>query len=66
MGGRTISIKESVAEQIAAIALFIEAKGMLATAEKFSNQIYDHCIKLSDLQKSYPRCKDPVRSLLNY
>lgn len=56
MGGRTISIKESVAEQIAAIALFIEAKGMLATAEKFSNQIYDHFIKLSDLQKSYPRC----------
>ncbi len=66
MGSRTVSVKESVAENIAAIALFIESKGMMATAEKFSNQIYDHFVKLSDRQKSYPRCKDPVRALLNY
>ena len=39
MGSRKITIKQSASESIAAIAFFIESKGMVATAEKFSDAI---------------------------
>ena len=35
MGIRKVTVKKSAAESIAAIALYIESKGMVATAEKF-------------------------------
>lgn len=66
MGRRKIKIKQSTAESIAAIALFIESKGMVATAEKFSDEAYDFFVKLADNRKSYPLCKDPVRAELKY
>ena len=37
MGNRKITVQEKAAEGIASIAWFIESKGMLATAEKFSD-----------------------------
>jgi hypothetical protein len=37
MGSRKISIKQSAAESIAAISWFIESKGMIETAHKFTD-----------------------------
>lgn len=66
MGSRKIKVKQSAAESVAAIALFIESKGMAATAEKFSDEVYDFFVKLADKRKSYPLCKYPVRAELKY
>ncbi len=40
MGSRKIKVKQTAAENIAAISWYIESKGMLATAEKFADDIY--------------------------
>jgi hypothetical protein len=37
MGKRKVVVKQSVADSIAEIAWFIESKGLIATAEKFSD-----------------------------
>jgi plasmid stabilization system protein ParE len=66
MGFRKIAIKQTVAENIAAIAWYIESKGMVATAEKFSDQVYDYFLKLSDTTRSFAICRDPRRALLGY
>ncbi len=57
MGVRKVIVKQSAAEGIAAIAWFIESKGMIATADKFTDDAYDHFINLADKRKSYPLCK---------
>lgn len=41
-------------------------KGMIQTAENFSDSIYDFIEALSDERKSYPLCKDPRRSQLGF
>ena len=66
MGSRKVIVKQSAAENIAAIAWFIESKGMVATAEKFTDAAYDFFIKLSDEKKSYPICKESVRASFGY
>ena len=66
MGHRKIIVKQTAAENIAAIAWFIESKGMIATANKFSDAAYDYFIKLSDTRKSYPICREPERAALSY
>lgn len=66
MGLRKIVVKQSAAESIAAIAWFIESKGMLATADKFTDDVYDYFIKLSDNRKSYAICREPERAALGY
>jgi plasmid stabilization system protein ParE len=66
MGSRKVIVKQSAADNIAAIAWFIESKGLLATAEKFADDIYDYFIKLADTRKSYPVCKEPARRVLGY
>jgi hypothetical protein len=66
MGIRKIAIKETVAESIAAIAWYIESKGLVATAEKFSDDVYDYIIKLADDRKSYTICREPERALIGY
>lgn len=38
-------VKHSVADSIAEIAWFIESKGMVATAEKFADNVYDFFFK---------------------
>ncbi|MBS1662533.1 MAG: hypothetical protein JST68_15935 [Bacteroidetes bacterium] len=48
---REIVIKESVAKNIANIAWYLESEGLIATAEKFVDDIYDFIDKLSDSRK---------------
>ena len=66
MGRRKIAVKQSAADNIAAIAWYIESKGLLATADKFTDDIYDFFIKMSDTRKSYHVCREPERALLEY
>jgi hypothetical protein len=66
MGSRKITVKQSAAESIAAIAWFIESKGMIATANKFTDAAYDYFIILANNLKSYPVCREPHRAALNY
>jgi hypothetical protein len=66
VGYREIIIKESVADSIAKIAWYIESKGLIATAEKFADDIYDFFVKLADSRRSYPICRDPERAIIGY
>ena len=66
MGSRSIKIKQSAAENIAAISWYIESKGMLATAEKFSDDLYDYLIQISNNLRSHPICREPARAALAY
>jgi hypothetical protein len=45
MGSRKVTVKQSAAESIAAIAWYIESKGLVRTAEKFTDEVYDYFIK---------------------
>lgn len=66
MGKREVTVKESVADSIAQIAWFIEAKGLVATAEKFTDDIYDYFEKMADSRKRYAICREPERALVGY
>ena len=66
MGQREIIIKESVADSIAEIAWYVESKGYVATAEKFTDDVYDFFIKLADSKRSHAICKDPQRAIIGY
>ena len=66
MGFRKVTIRQSVAENIAAISWYLESEGLLATAEKFSDGAYDFISKLGDHRKGYRTCRDPERSLMGY
>lgn len=59
-------IRPEVAESIAAIAWYIESKGMLATAEKFSDDVYNYIQTLAGDKKSYKICREPLRASLGY
>ena len=66
MGYREVIIKESVADGIAEIAWFIESKGLLATAERFTDAVYDFFVKLADSRKNHAICREPGRALVGY
>jgi hypothetical protein len=66
VGQREVIIKESVAHSIAEIAWYIESKGLVAGAEKFSDDAYDFFLKLADSRRSHAICKDPNRALIGY
>ncbi len=66
MGSRKITVKQSATETIAAIAWFIESKGMFAAANKFTDAAYDYILKLADTRKSYPLCREPGRAASGY
>ncbi|MEO7924567.1 MAG: hypothetical protein ABIR30_12875 [Chitinophagaceae bacterium] len=66
MGRRSVVVKEAAAESIAAISWYIESRGMLATAEKFVDDIYNYIIRLADTRKSYPICREPTRAILGH
>jgi hypothetical protein len=66
MGNRKVTIKQTAAESIAAIAWFIESKGMIATANKFTDGIYDYFITLTNRLKSHPICREPKRAASGY
>jgi hypothetical protein len=59
-------VQEKAAEGIASIAWFIESKGMLATAEKFSDAVYDFIETMADTRKSYAVCREPSMAALGY
>lgn len=64
MGSRKITVRESAADSIAEIAWFIESKGMIATAEKFTDDVYDFIEKLSDPILTHANCRDPERNMM--
>ncbi len=66
MGLRKVIVKQTVADSIAEIAWFINGKGMVKTAEKFSDDAYDFILEISNSLKSYPLCKEPIRATLGY
>jgi hypothetical protein len=66
MGYRKVIVKQAAADNIAAIAWFIESKGLLATADKFTDDAYDYFIRMGDTRKSYPVCREPVRAAIGY
>lgn len=66
MGKRKIVIKQSVADSIAQIAWFIESKGMLVTAEKFSDSVYNYFEAMSDDRRTFTICHDPIRAALGH
>jgi hypothetical protein len=51
MGFREVIIKQSVAESIAEISWYLESEGLLATAEKFTDDAYDFIQKLGIIEK---------------
>jgi len=66
MGFRKIVIKQSVAESIAEISWYLESEGLLATAEKFADDVYDFIIRLGDPRKGYRPCREPERDAMGY
>ena len=64
MGKRKVVVRESVADNIAEIAWFIESKGLVATAEKFSDDAYDFISQLADDRVTHSLCKEPLRNLM--
>ncbi len=66
MGLRKIVVKQSAAESIAAVAWYIESKGMITTAEKFLDEVYNFITRLSDTRKSFPVCREPTRAAAGY
>jgi hypothetical protein len=66
VGNREVIIKESVANSIAEVAWFIESKGLLDTAERFSDGVYDFFGKLADSRKTHAICREPGRAMVGY
>jgi hypothetical protein len=66
VGHREVIIKESVADSIAEIAWHIESKGLVTTAEKFADNVYDFFLKLADSRRTHAICRDPERAAIGY
>lgn len=66
MGRREIVVKETAAENISEIAWYIESQGLPATAEKFTDDIYDLIVKLADSRRSHALCREPERAKMGY
>lgn len=66
MGNRKVTVQQRAADNIAAIAWFIESKGLVATAEAFTDRVYDFFLQLGNTLKAYPICREPKRAKLGY
>jgi hypothetical protein len=66
MGSRKISIRRQAANHIAAIAWFIESKGMVATADAFTERVYDFIEKMGNTLTTHAPCREPERAKLGY
>lgn len=66
MGFRKVVVRESAATSIAEISWYIESEGLLAAAEKFTDDAYDFITQLGDQRKNYRSCSEPERSLMGY
>jgi len=64
MGRRKVTIKQSAAFSIAQIAWFIESNGMVKTAEKFVDDVYDYLLRFENEIITYPFCRDEKRKLI--
>lgn len=63
MGRRQVSILESARTSIAEASWFIESKGLVATADKFSEAVYNFIERLSNPNISFKLCAEPERAL---
>ena len=66
MGQRKVTILDPATEEVARIALYIEGKGLPATAKKFVNEAFEFFDKLSDERVIHRPCKNLYWNLLNY
>jgi len=66
MGQRKVTILDPATEEVARIALFIEGKGLPATAKKFVDEVFSFFEKLSDPRVKHHPCKHPYWNLLDY
>jgi hypothetical protein len=66
VGVRTVVVKQSAAESIAEISWYLESEGLLATAEKFTDDAYSFIEKLGDSRKGYRTCREPIREALGF
>ncbi|MEO9022478.1 MAG: hypothetical protein ABI237_08770 [Ginsengibacter sp.] len=64
MGRRKITVKQTAADNIAAVSWFIESKGLIATAERFTDDVYDFFTRIADNMVSHSICRDPRRAML--
>jgi hypothetical protein len=66
MGFRKVIVRQSAVESIAEISWYLESEGLLATAEKFTDDAYNFIAKLADIRKGYRPCRDPERNILGF
>lgn len=46
--------------------MVIESKGMVATADRFTDALYDYILLISDSRKFHANCKEPSRAQSGY
>jgi len=61
MGIRKVIVRKSAAESIAEIAWYLESEGLLATAERFTDEAYDFIALLGDDIKRYRPSRESAR-----
>ncbi|MEO7311410.1 MAG: hypothetical protein ABIX01_13495 [Chitinophagaceae bacterium] len=66
MGIRTVIVTKSAADNVAAIAWYIESMGLIKTADRFIDEAYDYFLKLANSIKSFPNCREPERADIGY
>lgn len=66
MGYRKVIVRQSVAKSIAEIAWYLESEGLLATADKFTDGVYDFMANLGNKRKGHRFCRDAQRLKLGY
>jgi hypothetical protein len=57
MGKKQVTILDSVVEEVASIALFIEGKGLSQTAKKFVDEAFEFFGQLSNEEITHRPCK---------
>ena len=63
MGRRKVVVLVSVRTSIAEASWYIESKGLIATADKFADAVYNFIERLSNPNISYKICSEPERAL---
>src|SRR5260221_14017041 len=66
MSKRKVTVKQSAADSVARIAWFIESTGMVSTAEKFSDSVYDFFEHIADERRAFSVCRESGRAALGY
>jgi hypothetical protein len=66
MGFRKVIVRQSAADSIAEISWFLESGGLVATAERFTDEAYDFIAKLGDTRKGYRLCREKQRNILGF